>query len=175
MTTFPPQPYLIWYSSVSDMTIPSDTLVLAMNKGPIIKLLVFFFFNNVTNLADQLLAEYSVTQNQMPTGNTAIAKKKYISLFRLNLPDNFHVLAAHNENHILVISISAVHFFSFQCERSVQNNLYVNCNFLIRQTCKKIYPGELNVDLTIRIFQINVEYRYSLTFLVNHELIVWTL
>ena len=43
MTTFPPQAYLIWYSSVSDITIPSDTLVLAMNKGPIIKLLVFFF------------------------------------------------------------------------------------------------------------------------------------
>ena len=81
MTTFPPQPYLIWYSSVSDMTIPSDTLVLAMNKGPIIKLLVFFFFNNVTNLADQLLAEYSVTQNQMPTGNTAIAKKNIFHCF----------------------------------------------------------------------------------------------
>ena len=112
MTTFPPQAYLIWYSSVSDITIPSDTLVLAMNKGPIIKLLVFFF-QRCHNLADQLLAEYSVTQNQMPTGNTTIAKKKYISLFLLNLPDNFHVLAAHNENPIPVISISAVHFLLF--------------------------------------------------------------
>ena len=81
MTTFPPQPYLIWYSFVSDMTIPSDTLVLAMNKGPIIKLLVFFFFKNVTTFADQLLAEYSVTQNQMPTGNTAIAKKYIFHCF----------------------------------------------------------------------------------------------
>ena len=84
MTTFPPQAYLIWYSSVSDITIPSDTLVLAMNKGPIIKLLVFFFSTMSQILADQLLAEYSVTQNQMPTGNTAIAKKIYISLFLLN-------------------------------------------------------------------------------------------
>ena len=75
-------------------------------------------------MADQLLAEYSVTQNQMPTGNTAIAKKIYISLFLLNLPDNFHVLAAHNENPIPVISISAVHFFFV---------------FSVKEVCKIIY------------------------------------
>lgn len=128
-----------------------------------------FFFQQCHKFGWSIISRVQCDPKSNAYREYSYCQKKYISLFRLNLPDNFHVLAAHNENHILVISISAVHFFSFQCERSVQNNLYVNCNFLIRQTCEIIYPGELNVDLTITIFQINIEYRYSFTFLVNHE------